>query len=61
MKTTGKVVVGLAGVALAYEAYTLANKEEDDTISEFVWSTVRRPLMTESVMPRAASSFLAAS
>lgn len=45
MKTTGKVVVGLGAVALAYEAYTLANKEEDDTISEFIWSVMRRPLV----------------
>lgn len=45
MKTTGKVVVGAAGLLLAYEAYTLSNKDEDDTISEFFWSVMRRPLV----------------
>lgn len=45
MKTTGKVVVGLSAAALLYEGYTLMNGEKEDTISEFAWPAVRRPVV----------------
>lgn len=47
IKFTGrKVFVGLVGGLLAYEAVTLANKHEGDTISEIIWDvTARRPLV----------------
>ena len=36
---TNKVWIGSIGAMLAYEIYTLANKEENDTLSESVWRT----------------------
>jgi hypothetical protein len=46
MNITGKVVVGLGAAALLYEGYTLINREKRDTISEFMWPGVRRPLVS---------------
>lgn len=45
MKTTGKVVLGLSAAALLYEAYTFVDGEPNDSISEFAWPAVRRPIV----------------
>lgn len=43
--STGKVVVAAGALLLGYEAWTLANRHKGDTISEFLWRTMRRPLV----------------
>lgn len=43
--TTGKVVTAAGVGLLIYEGIVLANKEEGDTISEFFWSLMRRPIV----------------
>lgn len=46
MNLTGKVWLGIIGSGLAYEAYTLLNKEKEDTLSEEFWRVAyRRPLI----------------
>lgn len=46
MKTTDKVLLVTVGALLAYEAWTLCNKEPNDTISESVWDvTKHRPIV----------------
>ena len=44
-KLTDLVVGGVTVVLLAYEAWTLLNKKQGDTISESVWRASRRPLV----------------
>ena len=41
-----KLFLALVGGLLAYEAVTLANNREGDTISEIIWTvTTKRPLV----------------
>lgn len=43
---TKKVVFGATAALLGYEAWTLINKDEGDTISETVWESAKdRPLI----------------
>ena len=37
MKLTQKVVMGATALLLAYEFWTLLNRDEGDTISESIW------------------------
>jgi hypothetical protein len=43
--STGKVVVAAGLALLGWEGWTLANKHKGDTISEFLWRSMRRPLI----------------
>lgn len=46
MKLTDKVLLGSVAGLLAYEGYTLINKEPEDTISESVWRVEKsRPVV----------------
>lgn len=46
-KVTDLVWLGTIVGLLGYEAYTLANKKEEDTLSESVWRAVaKRPLIS---------------
>lgn len=46
MRLTGKVILGILGAGLVYEAWTLVNKVDEDTISEEFWrAAYRRPLI----------------
>jgi hypothetical protein len=46
LSTTGKAWLGIIGGGLAYEAWALANKAKDDTLSEEFWrAAYRRPLI----------------
>lgn len=43
---TRKVVLGATAALLAYEGWTLVNKEPEDTISETIWDGAKdRPLI----------------
>lgn len=46
---TKKVVCGLVGAALLYEAYTVMDDKDEDTISETVWRHTKMPLIPFSL------------